>query len=144
MRVLRGGTLIDGTGATPVRDATIVLRDGRIESVTTGAGSWPADAEVLDVTGQTILPGLIDCHEHLAFHSYDLAHRWGLDEPSSTRSLRTGRAIERTLGMGYTAVRDAGGLDAGFRIAVEEGLIRGPRLLTAVAIVSPSGASAIG
>src|SRR5215813_7902258 len=139
MRVLRGGTLIDGTGATPVRDATIILRDGRIESVTTGAGSWPADAEVLDVTGQTILPGLIDCHDPLAFHSYDLAHRWGLDEPSSTRSLRTARAIERTLGMGYTAVRDAGGLDAGFRIAVEEGLIRGPRLLTAVAIVSPIG-----
>src|SRR5262245_61096511 len=133
MRVLRGGTLIDGTGAAPVRDATIVLHDGRIESVATGAGSWPADAEVLDVTGQTILPGLIDCHDHLAFHSYDLAHRWGLDEPSSTRSLRTARAIERTLGMGYTAVRDAGGLDAGFRIAVEEGRIRGPGLLTAVA-----------
>src|SRR5712691_1964219 len=139
MRVLRGATLIDGSGAAPVRDATIVLRDGRIEAVTTGAGSWPADAEVLDVTGKTILPGLIDCHDHLAFHSYELSHRWGLDEPSSTRSLRTARAIERTLGMGYTAVRDAGGLDAGFRIAVEEGLIRGPRLLTAVAIVSPIG-----
>jgi len=139
MRVLKGGTLIDGTGAPPVRDATIVLRDGRIETVATGAGSGPADVEALDITGKTILPGLIDCHDHLAFHSYDLAHRWGLDEPSSTRSLRTARAIERTLGMGYTAVRDAGGLDAGFRIAVEEGLIRGPRLLTAVAIVSPIG-----
>src|SRR5262252_2089487 len=139
MRILRGGTLIDGTGVPPVRDATIILRDDRIESVTTGVGSWPADAEVLDITGRTVLPGLIDCHDHLAFHSYDLAHRWGLDEPSSTRSLRTARAIERTLGMGYTAVRDAGGLDAGFRIAVEEGLIRGPRLLTAVAIVSPIG-----
>ena len=141
MRVLRGATLIDGTGAAPVRDATIVLRDGRIDAVTTGAGSWPADALVLDVTGKTILPGLIDCHDHLAFHSYDLPHRWGLDEPSSTRSLRTARAIERTLGMGYTAVRDAGGLDAGFRTAVEEGLIRGPRLLTAGIgdRVSPSG-----
>src|SRR5262249_61118409 len=81
MRVLRGGTLIDGTGAAPVRDATIVLRDGRIESVATGAGSWAADAEVRDVTGQTILPGLIDCHDHLAFHTYALAHRWGPDEP---------------------------------------------------------------
>jgi imidazolonepropionase-like amidohydrolase len=139
VRVLRGGTLIDGTGAPPVRDATVVVREGRLESITTGAGSWPPDAAVLDVSGMTLLPGLIDCHDHLAFHSYDLAHRWGLDEPASTRALRTARAIERTLSMGYTAVRDAGGLDAGFRSAVDEGLIRGPRLLTAVAIVSPIG-----
>jgi len=59
MRVLRGGTLIDGTGSAPVRDAILVLRDDRIEAVGTGAGSWPADAEVLDFTGQTILPGII-------------------------------------------------------------------------------------
>ena len=60
MKILRGGTLIDGTGAPPVRDATVILRDDRIESVTTGVGSWPADAEVLDITGRTVLPGLID------------------------------------------------------------------------------------
>jgi imidazolonepropionase-like amidohydrolase len=47
--------------------------------------------------------------------------------------------IERTLAAGYTTVRDAGGLDAGFRAAVEEGLIKGPRLYTAVAIISPIG-----
>ena len=47
--------------------------------------------------------------------------------------------IEQTLAAGYTTVRDAGGLDAGFRAAVDEGLIQGPRLLTAVAIISPIG-----
>src|SRR5688572_29909197 len=139
MKVLRGGTLIDGTDGAPVRDATIAMRDGRIESVTKGAGAWPADAEVVDVSGMTVLPGLIDCHDHLGSHSYDLAHRLRLDEPASTRALRTARAIEGTLAMGYTAVRDAGGLDAGFRIAVDEGLIRGPRLVTAVSIISPVG-----
>ena len=139
MKVLRGGTLIDGTGSEPLRDATIVVRDDRIESVGTGRGTWPADTEVIDASGMTVLPGLIDCHDHLASHSYDLAHRWGLDEPSSTRALRTARVIEQTLHMGYTAVRDAGGLDAGFRRAVDEGLIRGPRLYTAVAIISPVG-----
>ena len=139
MRVLRGATLIDGTGAAPVRDTTIVLRDGRIETVTTGAGSWPAGTDVLDVAGKTILPGLIDCHDHLAFHGYELASRWELNEPGSTRHLRTARVIERTLGMGYTAVRDAGGLDAGFAAAIEEGLLRGPRLLSAIAIISPIG-----
>jgi imidazolonepropionase-like amidohydrolase len=140
MIVLAGGTLIDGTGAPPLPDTAVVLHDGRVEAVTTaGAATWSGGAEVIDVSGTTVLPGLIDCHDHLALHGYDLARRWHLDEPASTRSLRTARAIQQTLTRGYTAVRDAGGLDAGFRLAVEEGLIRGPRLYTAVAIISPIG-----
>ena len=140
MTVLRGATLIDGTGAPPMRDATLLVQDGRIESITSGAGGLsPAAADVIDATGLTLLPGLIDCHDHLAFHGYELASRWGLSERASTRSVRTSRVIEQTLAAGYTTVRDAGGLDAGFRAAVDEGLIRGPRLLTAVAIISPIG-----
>jgi imidazolonepropionase-like amidohydrolase len=140
MTVLRRATLLDGTGAPPVTDATIVVQDGRIESISTGAtGPWPSSHEVVDASGLTVLPGLIDCHDHLAFHGYELASRWGLAEPASTRSIRTTRVIEQTLAAGYTTVRDAGGLDVGFRLAVEEGLIRGPRLLTAVAIISPVG-----
>jgi imidazolonepropionase-like amidohydrolase len=140
MTVLRGATLIDGTGAPPLRDATLVIADGRVESITAGAGgAWPASHEVIDASGLTVLPGLIDCHDHLAFHGYDLASRWGLSEQASTRSIRTSRVIEQTLAAGYTTIRDAGGLDAGFRAAVDEGLIRGPRLLTAVAIISPIG-----
>jgi imidazolonepropionase-like amidohydrolase len=140
MTVLRRATLLDGSGAPPVTDATIVVQDGRIESISTGAtGPWPSSHEVVDASGLTVLPGLIDCHDHLAFHGYELASRWGLAEPASTRSIRTTRVIEQTLAAGYTTVRDAGGLDVGFRLAVEEGLIRGPRLLTAVAIISPVG-----
>jgi imidazolonepropionase-like amidohydrolase len=140
MTVLQGATLIDGTGAGPVRDTTIVVRDGRVEAVAAGArGPWPPHEEVIDLSGLAVLPGLIDCHDHLAAHSYDLARRWGLDEPASTRHLRTARAVEAALARGYTTVRDAGGLDAGFRRAVEEGLLQGPRLLTAIAIISPVG-----
>ena len=141
MKILRGGTLIDGTGAAPVRDAAVVLNDdGRIETITTaGMSAASRDAEVIDTSGMTILPGLIDCHDHMALHGYELARRWHLDEPSSTRNLRTAQAITATLSRGYTAVRDAGGLDAGFRLAVEEGLIRGPRLYTAITIISPIG-----
>jgi imidazolonepropionase-like amidohydrolase len=140
MIVLKGGTLIDGTGASPVRDTAIVIRDGLVEAVTTSAANtWPKGAEIIDVSGKTVMPGLIDCHDHMALHGYDLARRWHLDEPASTRALRTAQAIQQTLARGYTTVRDAGGLDAGFRQAVDEGLIRGPRLYTAITIISPIG-----
>jgi imidazolonepropionase-like amidohydrolase len=140
VKVLKGGKLIDGSGAGPVAASAIVVRDGRIAAVATGAGGdWPADAEIIDVSGMTVLPGLIDCHDHMAMHGYDLARRWGLDEPHSTRTLRTARVLEQTLAAGYTAVRDAAGLDAGFKRAIEEGLIRGPRLVLSLAIISPIG-----
>jgi imidazolonepropionase-like amidohydrolase len=139
MTIVRAGTLIDGTGAAPVRDVSIILHDGRIEAITTGGATPGARDEVIDAAGLTVLPGLIDCHDHLAFHGYELAGRWGLDERASTKHLRTARAIEHTLAMGYTAVRDAGGLDAGFAAAIEQGLLKGPRLFTAVAIISPVG-----
>jgi imidazolonepropionase-like amidohydrolase len=140
LKVLKGGRLIDGTGAGPAAGATIVVRDGRIETVTTrAADQWPEDAEVTDVAGMTILPGLIDCHDHLAMHGYDLARRWGIDEPQSTRTLRTAKVLEQTLAAGYTTIRDAAGLDTGFKRAIEEGLIAGPRLVISLNIISPIG-----
>ena len=86
-----------------------------------------------------MLPGLIDAHDHLASHGYALATRWGLDEPASTAHLRTARVLADTLAMGYTTVRDAGGLDAGFKVAIEQGLIPGPRLMLGLQIISPTG-----
>ena len=58
-----------GPDGPPVRDATLVVRDGRIESLTSGAGRLaPGSSDVIDAQGLTVLPGLIDCHDHLAFH----------------------------------------------------------------------------
>jgi imidazolonepropionase-like amidohydrolase len=139
MRVLKGGRLIDGTGAGPV-DATVVIKDQRIEAVETRAyGEWPGETEIINVSGMTVLPGLIDTHDHLAMHGYDLARRWGIDEPQSTRTLRTAKVLQQTLATGYTTVRDAAGLDAGFQRAIDEGLIAGPRLVLSLVIISPIG-----
>ena len=139
-RVLTGATLIDGTGAAPVPDAAVVIDGDRITAAGPRAAvTWPADAEVIDARGRTVIPGLIDAHDHLASHGYGLATRFGLEEPASTAHLRTARVLAEALAMGYTTVRDAGGLDAGFKLAVEQGLIPGPRLMLALQIISPTG-----
>jgi len=140
IRVLTGATLIDGTGAAPVPDAAVVVDGDRIAAAgPRPAVRWPASAEIIDVKGRTVVPGLIDAHDHLASHGYALATRWGLDEPASTAHMRTARVLAGTLAMGYTTVRDGGGLDAGFKVAVEQGLIPGPRLVLGLQIVSPTG-----
>src|SRR3984893_7683978 len=140
MKVLKNARLIDGTGAGAVKDATIVINGKRIAAIGTQTqADFPAGAEVIDCAGMTVLPGLIDCHDHMANHKYDLAHRWGIHEPHSTRHLRTAAVLRQTLEAGYTLIRDAGGLDAGFKRAIEEGLAVGPRLMLSISIVSPIG-----
>jgi imidazolonepropionase-like amidohydrolase len=139
-RLLIGATLIDGSGAPPQRDAAVLLDEERITAVGTRQSLMrPQGAEVIDVSGMTLLPGLIDCHDHLADHSYALPHRWRLDEPQSTRAVRTATVVQKTLATGYTTIRDAAGLDVGFKRAMDEGLLQGPRLLLAVNIISPIG-----
>src|SRR6202046_2339088 len=136
MKVLKNARLIDGTGNAPLKDATIVIDDNKISAITTkNAADFPADAEIVNCAGLTVLPGLIDCHDHMANHRYDLAHRWGIDEPESTRHLRPAAVLRQTLEAGYTMIRDAGGLDAGFKRAIEEGLAAGPRLILSISIV---------
>jgi len=140
IRVLTGATLIDSTGAAPVADAVIVIDGERIAAAGPRQGlSWPGDAEIVDVRGKTIIPGLIDAHDHMASHGYALATRFGLDEPASTAHLRTARVLAEALAMGYTTIRDGGGLDTGFKLAIEQGLIPGPRLVLGIQIVSPTG-----
>jgi len=98
IRVLTGATLIDGTGAAPVADAVVVVDGDRVTAAgARGPLSWPNDAEVIDVRGRTIIPGLIDAHDHLAARGYGLATRFGLDDPASTAHLRTARVLADAL-----------------------------------------------
>lgn len=63
--VIRGGTLIDGNGGTPLRDAQVVIQGNRISRISSGArAAYPADASVIDAKGKYILPGLWDTHTH--------------------------------------------------------------------------------
>ena len=140
MRALINAFLIDGTGG-PARGNQTVLIDGDRIAEIGGRDQViiPPTADVTDLGGMALLPGLIDCHDHIAGSVYGLVGRWELDAPPSLRHLRTAETLRKTLDTGYTAMRDAGGLDKGFQTAIEEGLIPGPRMVLSLSIMSPTG-----
>ena len=140
MRAITGATLIDGKGGPVVSDTTVLIDGDRIENVGPAAAvQLPPGTETTDAAGLTLMPGLIDCHDHLASKGYDLATRLGIHEPASLQHLRTAKVLEETLTAGYTCVRDGAWLDVGFKDAVEQGLYPGPRLVISVGIISPTG-----
>ena len=140
MLVVKNTRLWDGSGSPVQEGMTVAIEGSRIASVgRISEADLPEDAEVIDGRGMTLMPGLIDCHDHLNSFGYGLAEKWGLTEPTSTRHLRVAATLKQTLESGYTTVRDAGGLDAGFRMAVEQDLVPGPRLQVVLSPITPPG-----
>ncbi len=132
---IRAGTLIDGTGAAPVRNAVIVIQGDRITAV--GANvQVPAGATVIDLSGETVLPGFIDAHVHLASHTIgdgDWQHA-GLTELPSQIALLGAAHAQQTLEAGFTTVRVVGSAnfaDVALRNAITAGWIQGPRIIAA-------------
>jgi imidazolonepropionase-like amidohydrolase len=142
--VILGATLIDGTGRDPVSNAAIVVEAGRIRAVGARTSvTLPQGAAVIEAEGMTLLPGLIDCHVHLAMRAgMALADR--VMTPPSLNLLYAVPNSRATLEAGITTVRDAGGTPAGVKMAVERGLFPGPRMLVAITILSQTGGHADG
>jgi imidazolonepropionase-like amidohydrolase len=132
--VLSGGRVFDGTGA-PVADADICLEDGRIIEV----GSGLDGDEAVDVSGATLLPGLFDCHVHLAYRYEDHDELGAMHRPFSYRFFTIAENLRRTLALGITTVRDAGGADLGLKQAIEDGVLVGPRMQVSVTALSMTG-----
>lgn len=136
--VLFNGTLIDGTGRDPVTRAAVAIENGNI----TAAGpadtvAHPPDARVIELDGRTILPGLMDAHVHLGI--VDLSVNSPSRDSLAVWTMKVKQTIKDTLDAGFTTVRDAAGLDGGFAKAVEEGLLRGPRILPSGSAISQTG-----
>jgi imidazolonepropionase-like amidohydrolase len=105
VKVVTGGTVIDGTGAAPITDAVVVVDGDRVRSVTRAAeGVLPQDAEVVDATGRYVIPGLIDANVHLCVLPPDL-----LLEYEGRYAEPIEEAAQVTLRAGVTTVFDTWG-----------------------------------
>jgi imidazolonepropionase-like amidohydrolase len=116
----------------------ILIEGDRIREVSVdGRGITSAGAERIDCGGMTVMPGLIDCHVHVA--SGDVSLNRNALLPDSLVAARAVRALESTLRRGFTTIRDCGGGDLGLVKALEEGTIDGPRLVICGQALSQSG-----
>ena len=136
--VIHAGALFDGTSERLQRDVMIIVRDGRIAEVGRDL-AVPDGAAVIDLSGQTVMPGLIDLHTHLMLDPSELGKdRGGFLFRYPDRAILLGAVhAERTLRAGFTTVRDVGapGTTAlALRDAIAEGLVVGPRIIAGIAM----------
>ena len=130
------GKLVDGSGAPPLEDALVVIRDGRVKSVTAGASRNAAAntyLPVLDLRDYSCLPGLIDMHTHLTDRSEDTVDLTVYFRRTADETLKISKDnAAATLSAGFTTVRDVGtyvlGADTALRDAINDGDAVGPRM----------------
>lgn len=130
--VFVGGSVWDAaSGAVSIAD--LVVEGDRIVEI-----GLELDGDVaVEVCGRTLLPGLMDCHVHMAMSDFDVLR--GMDSPFSLFYFEAVRNLRTVLDLGITTVRDAAGADAGMREAVATGLVAGPRMLITVNMISQTG-----
>ena len=138
--VIRNGMLIDGSGAAAAANTAVVIQGNRISSVGElpgGVNLEDADkVDVIDATGQWIMPGLIDGHCHLSFGMpavQGYASARGTVNPGFS-AIRAAKNAQTILRSGVTSVSIPGGtwfIEVGLRDAINAGLIEGPRIYTA-------------
>lgn len=136
--VLINALLVDGSEGDPVEGATVVVADGLVREVH-GEGARPrVSGSVIDCAGKTLIPGLIDAHVHIGavdVRFEDQARRY----PRSLMAFMMAKRLRHLLDLGYTTVRDAGGTDWGFKQAVDEQMIPGPRIIISNRMLSQTG-----
>lgn len=137
MTLLRGGTLIDGTGTDPVAKATVSIANGVFDDVG-GDAKAPSGSETIDLNGLTLLPGLIDAHSHLGIVDVGEGDRTAPAVLAAQIFANCGLALDG----GFTTVRDVGGIDGGVASTVALGLVRGPEILPSGPLLSQKGGHA--
>jgi imidazolonepropionase-like amidohydrolase len=137
---IRAGRLVDVQRGEVRRDQLLIVRGERVESIQPGSSRPPAGAKLIDLSGHTVLPGLIDCHAHMIGDVTDADALLPLQRSGAQEAFSGVRNARTTLLAGVTTVRDVGTyralVDAALRDAIDDGTVIGPRMSVAGAYVT--------
>jgi len=134
--VLANARIFDGVSDEIAEAKHVVIESGRIREVASRKPEFN-DATVVDCRGKYVMPGLIDAHFHAYSPSFDIP---GIDRmPPALLANHARIILEGALERGFTTVRDAAGGDIGLWLAIEQGLIRGPRFFFSGKALSQTG-----
>lgn len=137
--VLKNFQLLDVTNSKLIPNASLIIEGERIKKIFfENLSNSEHEGSVIDCKGQTLLPGLIDAHIHVGIVDENLSEQQRRNFPSML-VIKGVKVLENTLEQGFTTARDAGGADPGFREAIKQGLIKGPRLFVAGSCLSQTG-----
>lgn len=134
--ILVHGRLLDCVGEEPAEDMSIVVEDDKIKDIYSGVKPLPDGATVIDTTGMTLLPGLTDAHEHTTFSDYP-PRMYSL--PPIITAAKIMKNLDLDLQAGFTTVFDKAGANWALKHAVDEGIIKGPRLLIVCGMINKTG-----
>ena len=124
--ILANAAIVDGSQDRPAAGMHVLIEGDVIREVSQKPISSPS-SQVIDLKGKTLMPGLIDCHVHVIATMTNLAQNAML--PDSLVALRGASIMHGMLMRGFTTVRDVGGADVGLKMAQQEGVLTGPRLV---------------
>ncbi len=137
------GRVFDADGARMLDARYLLVRDGRIAAIDRAAPADAGDAARIDLSAATCLPGLIDMHVHLGSQTSPAAYAEGFRMNPEDYAYRSVGYAEKTLMAGFTTVRDLGGAQVqGLRNAIDQGLVRGPRIMAAGKSIATTGGHA--
>jgi imidazolonepropionase-like amidohydrolase len=134
--VLRDGLHVDGSGPDPAGRVDLLIEGERIVEISEGRITAD-DAQVIDLGGRAVMPGLIDCHTHATIFENELPPL--AQVPPSLAAAAAGNVLHGMLMRGFTSVRDAAGADWGLKEAISRGYIIGPRLFICGHAISQTG-----
>ena len=140
--VIHAGLLINGESSVPSPEMSIVIEGSKIQAIETGYITPDSEDEFIDLSGYTVLPGLMDMHVHLSSEYSKNSYQERISLNAGDYAIRAVSNAEKTLMAGFTSVRnlgDSGGVSISLRNAINKGIVIGPRIFSSGTTIASSG-----
>ncbi|PKG97623.1 amidohydrolase family protein [Paraglaciecola sp. MB-3u-78] len=144
--IIHAGSLIDGTSDKVIQNATVIITDNKITAINKGFTEGSSEDTVIDLSDYTLMPGFMDMHTHISSqHNGPASYMEGFTLNEADYAIKGVMYAEKTLMAGFTTVRNLGDSHnetVALRNAINNGMVKGPRIYTAAKSIATTGGHA--